>query len=121
MTRSNSPSDTKSVRFGTITITEFYLELGDNPACSSGAPVQLSGIPVAGKSFTRKFELFDFCRQKERRERKKLYITEEKRARMFLKAGYTMDELVEAIVQIDAIKKSRIECLHSQGWERFAT
>lgn len=38
--RSNSSS--KSVKFGNISIREFDVTVGDNPACSSGVPVGLS-------------------------------------------------------------------------------
>ena len=110
---------TKSVSFGTITVTDFPIELGDNPACSKGAPIQMGW--TAYESHTHNLEIYDFCRQSERKSRRKLIMTFERRNQLLIKAGYTMEEVMDAAMEAAAIQKSRRESLEGQGWERFVT
>jgi hypothetical protein len=109
----------KSVTFGKITVLEFPMELGDNPGCSIGVPVQLGWTPLT--STTCSLELFDILRdERGRRRRKKLVLTNLQRAKIVLNAGYSLEQLAEAALQVNHIRESRRECLKLQGWDRFA-
>jgi hypothetical protein len=38
---------------------------------------------------------------------------------MLLKSGFTLDQIVAAVLEVDHTKKLRIETLQRHGWERF--
>jgi hypothetical protein len=116
---SSSSPESKKVWFGElITIHEFPITLGDNPACSSGAPVQLGWKAL--ESTTRNMELYEYVRKGERkRDRRQLIIPVEKRGRILLKRGYSIDQIAEATMNADEIKEQRRETLRKQGWDRF--
>lgn len=109
----------KRVTFGKITVVEFPMELGDNPGCSIGVPVQLGWTPLT--STTRSIELFDRLRdERGRRLRKELVLTNQQRAKIVLHAGYSLEQLAEAVLLVDLIRESRRDSLKLQGWDRFA-
>jgi hypothetical protein len=119
MNTGNSSMTEKSVTFGKITVVEFPMELGDNPGCSIGVPVQLGWTPLT--STTCSLELFDCFRDaRGRRRRKKLVLSTQQRAKIVLNAGYSLDQLAEACLEADFIRESRRDCLKVQGWDRFA-
>lgn len=110
----------KEFRFAElITIHEFPIILGDNPSCSSGAPIQIGW--KAYQTTTRNLELFEFIRWDERRsDRKHLIIPVEQRGQLLLRSGYTIDQIANATVKADEIKEQRQGTLRKQGWDRMA-
>jgi hypothetical protein len=120
-----SPSTTttttkKSVTFDKVTLLEFPMELGDNPCCSRGIPVQLGWKAQAVSIHD--IETFDMLRQpKKRSSRKKLIMSIEKRTKIVLNAGYSLNAIAEAALEVEAIRASRRACLKTQGWERMVT
>jgi hypothetical protein len=117
-----SPSTTtrKSVTFDKVTLLEFPMELGDNPCCSSGVPVQLGWNAQAIS--THYVQTFDMLRQPKRRtSRKELVMNIEKRANIVLNAGYSLHEIAAAALEVEAIRNSRRASLKTQGWERMVT
>ena len=113
-------SNKKTVSFGTITIMEFPMVIGDNPSCSGGAPVQIGWQPQ--DTATRGLEMYDFLRERERvTRRKKLILPVDKRAKILLVAGFSLEEIVMAAEQAARVKKGRYESLKSQGFGERVT
>ena len=108
---------TKTVSFGPLTIHEHALELGDNPACSSGAPLTLGW--KAENTSTLNLELFEYMRGARRRGRKQLLIDVSERAQLLILSGYSIDEIAAATMEVDEIKKHRAESLKGTNMERF--
>lgn len=100
-----------------IKITEFPMILGDNPACRSGAPVQLDWAPCSTNE--RNLEMFEYLRQNERRQsRKSLVISTERRGRILLRMGYSIEEIAEAAMEAEEVKEQRQETLLKEdGWD----
>mmetsp|Transcript_12382 Transcript_12382/g.34103 ORF Transcript_12382/g.34103 Transcript_12382/m.34103 type:complete len:153 (-) Transcript_12382:746-1204(-) len=116
---SHSSLEMKELRFADVTVQTYPIVLGDNPACSVGAPVQLSWDPVSTEVID--LEFYEFCRARERRSTCRA-LPAEKRGKLLLKAGYSMEEIASAALQVDAIRAQRAETLSSsQGWERLGS
>jgi hypothetical protein len=96
------------------------MELGDNPSCSTGVPVQLGWNAQAIS--THYIERFDMMRQPKRRtSRKQLVMNIEERTDIVLNAGYSLHAIAAAALEVEAIRASRRACLKNQGWERMGT
>ena len=103
----------KSVSFGSITILVFPIVLGENPSCSSGAPIQIGWKPV--ESSTRDIALYDYLRESQRRPRKSLGISVPRRAQLLIQAGYSIDQIADAAMKVQAIQRQRAESLQATG------
>jgi len=87
-------SEQTRLRFGIIEVREYTQCLGDNPACSTGPPIQLSWeYQVAERHSVDDFERM---RQPERRGDVSLRIPNPYRQYLLLKLGYTPAELAKA-------------------------
>jgi hypothetical protein len=109
-------SDSKQVTFSELTIHEHPLELGDHPSCSKGAPLTIGW--ESQSSATRNLELYEYMRGERRRGRKQLVMSVQKRGQILLEAGYSLNEIGNAALQVDVIKKQRADTLKNQGWDR---
>lgn len=119
----------KTISFGDVTITEFGYQLGDNPACSSGAPVQIAWVNKEdSQAVTLDLDMYEYCKKnksptsnKERKRRlKELQMDVPTRAQILLKAGYTLDEIANATLKVEQIQKQRQESISHNpppGWE----
>jgi hypothetical protein len=117
MKKQSSPSRQKQiVEFNRVTLYEFPMVLGDNPACSNGIPVQIDWKPQ--NISCRNFELFDAKRESVKQGRA-MRLKDRYRAQLLLKSGYTMDRLVKATMEVEEIRESRRESLKQQGWGKF--
>jgi hypothetical protein len=106
------------VGFENITIFEFPMVLGDNPSCSNGAPVCLGRKHTS--SHTHSVDIYEFLRKGNRRSRRRLILDVPTRAEILLSpAGFEMREIVDATLAVQAIRKSRVESLKIQGWQRL--
>eukprot|EP00525_Craspedostauros_australis_P000933 CAMPEP_0198117160 /NCGR_PEP_ID=MMETSP1442-20131203/16723_1 /TAXON_ID= /ORGANISM="Craspedostauros australis, Strain CCMP3328" /LENGTH=171 /DNA_ID=CAMNT_0043775147 /DNA_START=109 /DNA_END=624 /DNA_ORIENTATION=- len=119
---SSGSSAQKRVHFGDITIVTYPMILGDNPAVSEGAPIQMDWEAV--DTVTQSMELYEYIRNNDggskRRRGKKLQMSTEKRGRIVLQAGYSLTDIANAVMEVEAIKKSRAESLtKADGWERL--
>lgn len=104
----------KSVSFGTITILEFPIMLGDNPGVSSGAPLTIDWVPVDVN--TRDINLYDYLRSSQRKSsKKKFQISVPRRAQMLIKAGYSIDEIANAVLMVEEIQRQRQDSAQSAG------
>ena len=92
------------------------MELGDNPSVSGGAPLQIGWMPQ--DTIVYDVDMYEYCRV-ERRPKKKLVIPVEKRGQLLMNAGYTLNDIADAAMQVQQIKKERFETLQNQGWDRF--
>ena len=102
----------------TIRIHEHPIILGDNPACSSGAPIQIGW--KAQESISRNLDMYEYCRQDERKVGKKLVLPVQRRAQILLRAGYSLEKIGNAVMEVEMIQKQRRETLSKQGWDRVA-
>jgi hypothetical protein len=109
-------SDNKQVRFGEITIREYPMELGEHPCCSSGAPVQLGWEHQSVSQ--NDLELYEYTRLERRRGRRKLAIPVQRRGQLLLQAGYSVEDIGNATMDVQKIKKLRSETLKNQGWDK---
>ena len=107
----------KSPRFDTVTIYEFHLSIGDNPATREGCPVSLSTKCIHKETLD--VEMYEHIREGKRRKSKSLYIPVEDRAAMLLSRGYSLDKIVKRVLEMEEIKKSRSESLKMGGLERM--
>jgi len=105
----------KQVTFGDLTIHEHALKLGDNPACSCGAPLELEWDALS--TSTRNLELYEYMRG-ERRKRSKLAIPVQKRAKLLLESGYSLDDIADATLEVEEVKKQRADSLKGSPMER---
>jgi hypothetical protein len=102
-----------------ITVHDFPMVLGDNPACSSGAPVQLDWQPCQTQK--RNLEMYEFVRREERKtDRRQLLIPVERRGKLLLRIGFSIEEIAQATMDADETKEQRQETLRKQGWDRMA-
>lgn len=107
---------TKHVSFGTLTIREHPFELGDNPCCSCGAPLTIGWKPI--RSEVRNLDLYEYTRNDRRYGKRQLILPVRKRAQILLNAGYSIDEIANATMEVDTVKKMRADSLKTQGWDR---
>jgi hypothetical protein len=105
-------SSSKKVSFGNLTITEYPMELGDNPSCGSGAPVTIGWEPQGSQ--IRNMELYEYTRFP-RRSGKQLYLSVQNRARLLLKGGYTLQEIGRATHGVELARKLRADSISSHG------
>ena len=110
---------TKQVTFGNLTIHEHPLELGDNPACSSGAPLTIGW--KAQSSSTRNLDLYEYMRGERRHGRKQLVIPVQDRAHLLLSSGYSLATIADATLSVEEVKKQRYESLKGTSLERFGS
>jgi hypothetical protein len=106
----------KHVSFSELTITEYPMELGDHPSCAHGAPVTIGWEPQGTQ--TRNLEMYEYTR-KTRRTRKQLHIPVHTRGHLLLRAGYSLQEIGNATMQVQVDRKLRAESLSAHGnWNR---
>lgn len=101
----------KRVLFTTCTIQEYPIILGDNPACANGVPVTIDWEPL--QSSTTDVELHDYIRANQRRHGKELMLPVQDRTQMVMKAGASMEEVADTVLQIDQIRKERAETFNT--------
>jgi hypothetical protein len=96
----------KSVSFGVITILEFPIVLGENPAVSGGAPIELGWTLV--KVYTRELQLYEYLRSDLRsRGRKNLTIPVADRTQLLLDSGYSLEDIGAAAVRAEDVQRQR--------------
>jgi len=75
----SSLSGGRQLRFGSVSVYEFHVVIGDNPACREGCPVQLSSQCCGSSKVD--VEEYEYFRRK-RVPRKALYLPVPDRAAM---------------------------------------
>ena len=94
-----------SVQFGSLTIRNYEVQLGDNPSCSNGAPVSIGW---------RYNELNPICIEKyeewmkdKRRSRSEFHLPRSHRESILREYGYSRSQMTEATKEVAKIKKQR--------------
>lgn len=113
---------TKKVSFGDVTITDYPIIMGDNPACT-GVPITIDWEPMG--THTRNLELYEYTRKQRRHGRKKLIIPVHQRSTMLLNAGYTQQQIIKRALEVAEIKNKREETikahqLENRGFGKFS-
>jgi len=95
----------RNVSFSQIKITKFEMTLGDNPSCRIGAPVRLAWDSCGEENHN----LDEYEREKNApRKQKHLFIPSNVRKCLLVSdAGYSLQELKEAIKQGNKTKRQR--------------
>ena len=110
----------KTTTFDKVFIYEFSLTLGDNPAVREGCPVAL-GSECVHKTVL-DMDSFEQSRRRfihKRRRGKDLYIPVYDRAALLMSQGFTLEQIVETVLEVEKIKKSRQECMKLNGWQKL--
>lgn len=134
MTTTLKSSSIKHVTFAsTLSIFEFPIIIGDNPAVSAGCPITMARKHQFIEE--KNFEIHEDTKQKKQRNQnqkknkrsssnnnnssKRLLIPVEKRSQLLLKSGHSMRDIAMAILKVETIKEERLETLRKSGWENF--
>jgi len=110
----------KTTTFDKVFIYEFPLTLGDNPAVREGCPVALGNKCV--NQTVLDVESFEESRRPDinkRRRGKDLYIPVYDRAALLMSQGFTLEKIVQTVLEVEEVKKSRQECLKLNGWQKL--
>lgn len=110
----------KTTKFDKVFIYEFPLTLGDNPAVREGCPVAL-GSKCIHKTVV-DMDSFEKSRRPgshKRRRPRDLYIPVYDRATLLISQGFSLEKIVQTVLEVERIKKSRHECLKLNGWQKF--
>lgn len=108
----------KAVSFGDVTILEFPVVLGSNPAVSAGCPIELGWERLTEE--IQQMEFFEYMREGQRRsDRKRLVIPVPERAKLLMRAGYTIEEIATAVMLVQELQRQRAESLKGTAGEAF--
>lgn len=116
--RCTSHRRVKTTSFDKVFIYEFSLTMGDNPAVREGCPITLSNECIN----TNILDLNHYERRpgiQKRRRGKDLYIPVYDRAALLMSQGFTLERIVETVLEVERIKKSRHECMKLNGWQKL--
>mmetsp|Transcript_4060 Transcript_4060/g.7535 ORF Transcript_4060/g.7535 Transcript_4060/m.7535 type:complete len:145 (+) Transcript_4060:185-619(+) len=102
---------TKKVCFDELSIREYPFILGDNPACSCGAPVSIGW--KYQESYSRNLDLYEYTRAERKEKVQRLPV--QRRAQILLNAGYSLDQIASATMKVDEVKKMRADSLKASG------
>ena len=125
----------KSVAFSTVTVYEFPIIIGDNPACSAGCPIALGGLD----HLSAERERIDMYMYKKRSSRttgsgssssgsstttassrkKNLCIPPDVRTRMLLDWGFGLDEVIQGTTEVFEAREQRQESLQKTAKENI--
>ena len=102
-----------------LTIYEHPIEIGDNPACSAGAPIQIGWL--SQRAVRRRLDIVESFRRKPCRGGKHLLMSAQSRCELLVRSGYSMEEVAEAASSALQARKQRVESLKKQrGWEHLS-
>lgn len=111
----DSSYNMRKVFFDEVEIREYKQILGDNPAVTEGVPLGLDWDYQT--QYRINLEMYEFTRASVRRKsRKKLMISSKRRLRILVEAGYSLEEIGEAIMSVQKIKAERIKSVQAFGW-----
>ncbi|KAL3919702.1 MAG: hypothetical protein SGILL_003622 [Bacillariaceae sp.] len=103
--------------FDRVTIYEFQISMGDNPAAREGCPVTLSKKCIHEETLD--VDFYEMMREGKRRDSKHLYLPVEDRAAMLMSRGFSLDKIVKRVLEMEEIKKSRSESCKATSRERM--
>jgi len=106
--------------FDKVFIHEFSVTIGNNPAVREGCPISLGNKCI--HTTVLDLECYERSRRpsiNKRRRGKELYIPVYDRAALLMSQGITLEKIVETVLEIEEIKKSRQECMKLNGWQKL--
>ena len=96
----------RAVTFSSITLRTYDIILGDHPNCKFGAPISIGWdyhecnvLPV---------DIYEKCRG-ERKKMKKLYLNSGRRRKLLERAGFSIEEISDAINDVQIVQLYRKE------------
>lgn len=105
----------RRVYFDEICIREYPQVLGDNPAVSEGVPLSLDW--EYQNQYKINVEMYEYTRAPvRRRSRKKLMTSSNKRLRTLIEAGYSLEEIGDAAMEVQKAKDGRLKSVQAFGW-----
>ena len=108
----------KAVSFGDVTVLQFPVVLGNNPAVSAGCPIEIGWEHIAEE--IQKLEIYEYMREGQRRsDRKRLVISVLDRAKLLMRAGYSLEEISGAVLIVQELQRQRAESLKGTAGEAF--
>jgi len=96
---------TSNVSFGSVSIHEFGVSLGDNPAAAVGVPIALG--KECGK--IENIDLHEYEEMRSSTRRPAQFISPMDRREMLKSAGYSNSELAAVKIEVKKIQKSRLK------------
>jgi hypothetical protein len=110
----------KNVSFHKIEIAEHEYELGDNPSCNGGCPLQLGWEPIQRIALdVEEYEDLRSSSSNLKRNREQLRIPPTVRDQLAKQAGATRAEVQQATQQARLISKSRIRSIKARAWDNI--
>ncbi|KAL3920665.1 MAG: hypothetical protein SGILL_003146 [Bacillariaceae sp.] len=104
----------KNVSFHTIDIAEHAYELGDNPSCAGGAPIQIGWEPMDKIQL----EVDEYEREKpHRRNKDQLKLPALIRDHLARSSGASRADVKKATKEAQRVSKSRYKSLKQQPWD----
>ncbi|KAG7339757.1 hypothetical protein IV203_025436 [Nitzschia inconspicua] len=118
---SDAPLINRSVSFVDVTIYEFPLRIGDNPACTAGCPIALASKHQSIRKSSISSDDEDVTRTTEtsmtKRRSRDLVIPSDIRTKLLLEQGYDLQRIVKTTEAILKIQEQRRESLQKTSWE----
>lgn len=110
--KESSPSDDKLVRFNHIHLREYERVVGDNPSCSSGAPIGIGWAHTETKIMT-----IDYYQSHKvvRRSQMQMVLSRTERQRLLLNWGASGPEVVDSIRANIRVKNQRRRTVNNLG------
>ena len=106
---------TKQVQFSSVTVREYPMEIGDNPSCSDGAPVQI-GWQHQSSTTHSNIDMYEYFQQDNSNGRK-TKLSVQKRAKILLAAGYDLEAIAQATLKAQRVQQQRAETVQAlEGW-----
>ena len=111
----------RGVSFGNLTVTEYPIILGENPACT-GCPITIDWKPMRRYScnldvyeqhrrYTRRSQETANAIWSQKESRRRLVLPVRKRTQMLLDAGYTPEQIIKRTLQAAEIRDQREESI----------
>ena len=109
-TRPNS-----KVKFGSVSIREFSIEIGDNPSCSRGPAVTLGWDIVKTSTYVNveKYEQSWHSFHHTGMNAPDMILTRKERERMLLENGFSANDIADGIRKILKVKNQRRQTIHN--------
>lgn len=110
---SYSKRGNRKICFGSVSIKEYGIEIGDNPSCSRGPAVSL-GWKVSKIEHYKSIDKYERIRQPQRYQNStSMVLKREEREEMLLKNGFSREKIVDAVRKIVKVKNQRRQTVHN--------
>ena len=112
----DSTHQRRKVTFGWIEVCEHVYEMGDHPEVSDGCPLTVGWELQSKRAFDiAYFETYFPSEERRRETSMKLSVAD--RAKILLRQGYTMNEIVECTLKVMQEKRKRDKSIQKIKWD----